>query len=696
MGTGFRGESLKMVPTWDVGMCRESELKRMDEKMRNQTIIVLLLALMMVAALNASADEPKNEDVVIRGAVTNSAGNEVPNVRLKVVRYRVYNYGQAGEWHDKEDEDDNIMTESDGTWEYSFGRYGDYEIFIYSSDTNFETTQKCIPRSYGDEGNWPAERGVLVVNSQNEFSGKDFLIHPRVSGAIPDRKEIPNSPNPNFKTSATGTKVYVGNTLVDTITSGETGYSFYPDEVGVGLTGSLFFSKPFHRFYNIYHPGELPTYDASHVKAAYATLSVSPYIDEDAPIGKSWTGSGEDLLGFLYFPLTPDNRVPNNPNIWVEMDFQLGSEIISRDDIYIMSDAFSDNPSFKINPDHDLTPSNGHIAQFQTPIQTCASGEVSLWVKTIVKYGDDSVRYVPVGIGDAWKTSTSNFDLFPDGVLNSWDVVELAPCIGLCPEDAEYQENGCECANFFPDEGDCIDLAEIGIFSNVYYMEGGKASLNYSTEVNVSGEICQDGDVSGCSGISVNSDSGWDAVLVEFEFGDGENIGLEWLPAPDFEGRSALTAIPNQANHWGLWVFGPSAGGDETVGRLVQVGDKSSVREAKWDGVFSFGAGGGRVNSQGDSLPDADKAIGAFPNPFNPQTTISFFLKDSRDAILEVYSVDGKRVKVLKTGHFLAGKHEVTWRGDDDMGRSVASGGYFFRLSGDHGATLQGKMTLIK
>ena len=84
-----------------------------------------------------------------------------------------------------------------------------------------------------------------------------------------------------------------------------------------------------------------------------------------------------------------------------------------------------------------------------------------------------------------------------------------------------------------------------------------------------------------------------------------------------------------------------------------------------------------------------------FPNPFNPQTVISFILPDSRPAVLTIFSVDGRVVRRLLDSQESAGHHEVTWNGCNDYGQPVASGTYFFRLSaGDYVETK--RMALIR
>ncbi len=86
----------------------------------------------------------------------------------------------------------------------------------------------------------------------------------------------------------------------------------------------------------------------------------------------------------------------------------------------------------------------------------------------------------------------------------------------------------------------------------------------------------------------------------------------------------------------------------------------------------------------------------AYPNPFNPQTTISFSLPERRGVWLRVFDVSGRLVRVLIGGDVQdQGRHETVWNGRDDAGRRVAGGAYFYRLdTGGYSETK--RMVLVK
>jgi hypothetical protein len=80
----------------------------------------------------------------------------------------------------------------------------------------------------------------------------------------------------------------------------------------------------------------------------------------------------------------------------------------------------------------------------------------------------------------------------------------------------------------------------------------------------------------------------------------------------------------------------------------------------------------------GDGLADAaaSSALRAFPNPFNPRTTVAFTLPRAGRARLAVYDLAGRRLAELVDGSFAAGRHAATWDGRDGRGREAPSGTY--------------------
>jgi hypothetical protein len=93
------------------------------------------------------------------------------------------------------------------------------------------------------------------------------------------------------------------------------------------------------------------------------------------------------------------------------------------------------------------------------------------------------------------------------------------------------------------------------------------------------------------------------------------------------------------------------------------------------------------------NVPSQYSLLQNYPNPFNAGTVIQFRLKDQADWKLSVYNITGQTVRSFSSNG--AGQIQVAWDGNDNAGRSLASGVYFYRLE-TRSFTATKKMTLMK
>ncbi len=97
----------------------------------------------------------------------------------------------------------------------------------------------------------------------------------------------------------------------------------------------------------------------------------------------------------------------------------------------------------------------------------------------------------------------------------------------------------------------------------------------------------------------------------------------------------------------------------------------------------------------GLNLPSTFELQQNFPNPFNPETVISYSLSRPSPVTLSIYNLLGQEITTLANETQAAGTHSIVWNGRDRDGRPVASGVYFYRLrAGDVEQTK--KMILLK
>jgi len=120
--------------------------------------------------------------------------------------------------------------------------------------------------------------------------------------------------------------------------------------------------------------------------------------------------------------------------------------------------------------------------------------------------------------------------------------------------------------------------------------------------------------------------------------------------------------------------------GEETLVVVTESGSDSYATETiqRIDFLFDFSSVEDPKNAAG-----LIKALHLFqnqPNPFSPETQISFELPRAGKVALAIYAPDGRLVRTLVAGEHLAGRHTVRWDGFDDAGRQVSGGVYFYRL----------------
>lgn len=83
------------------------------------------------------------------------------------------------------------------------------------------------------------------------------------------------------------------------------------------------------------------------------------------------------------------------------------------------------------------------------------------------------------------------------------------------------------------------------------------------------------------------------------------------------------------------------------------------------------------------------------PNPFNPNTTITFAVPEASEVKLAIYNMTGQLVRTLHSGVIAAGQHSVVWDGTDFRKAKVASRAYVYRLEAK-GFVISRKLTQMK
>jgi len=100
-------------------------------------------------------------------------------------------------------------------------------------------------------------------------------------------------------------------------------------------------------------------------------------------------------------------------------------------------------------------------------------------------------------------------------------------------------------------------------------------------------------------------------------------------------------------------------------------------------------------------IPSTFQLEANYPNPFNPETVISFQLPVSSEVKLAIYSITGQLVRTLVDGEMAVGRHSLHWDGRNELGRVVVAGMYLYKIvveseNGNHLFTQTRRITLLK
>jgi hypothetical protein len=120
---------------------------------------------------------------------------------------------------------------------------------------------------------------------------------------------------------------------------------------------------------------------------------------------------------------------------------------------------------------------------------------------------------------------------------------------------------------------------------------------------------------------------------------------------------------------------------------FYRLGDQDDAGQVTWHGPVM-------ALSPGKAIENVS-LLPARPNPARGPVTISYQLPQEGMVGLEVYDICGRKVRTLENSVKQAGSHSVAWRGDNQDGRLLPAGIYFYRLSAQ-GRELIQKLILVR
>lgn len=236
---------------------------------------------------------------------------------------------------------------------------------------------------------------------------------------------------------------------------------------------------------------------------------------------------------------------------------------------------------------------------------------------------------------------------------------------------------------------------ESGIFSDLWQFEGnadwlidnstaydgsfsarsGDINDNQSTTLKLELNVLEAGVISFYRKVSSEDSNNDDYDFMTF-FIDGVEQG-RWDGSADW---SEETYNVTTGNHTFEWIYQK----DQSV---------SSGDDCGWIDFVNLPVIDNSFTTE-ETLP-ALKILGNYPNPFNPDTTISFSIAEADQVNLQVFNARGQLVRTLLDEISLPGTIEVNWNGTDNTGSSVASGIYYYKIKTSKSNETK-KMVLLK
>ena len=209
-----------------------------------------------------------------------------------------------------------------------------------------------------------------------------------------------------------------------------------------------------------------------------------------------------------------------------------------------------------------------------------------------------------------------------------------------------------------------------------YSAKSGEIGNNSTSSLSIELEVSSDGEISFWKKVSTELNYDY------FKFSIDDNLQEQW--SGDVDWSESVYSV-NAGLHLFKWEYYKDGG-------VIGGGDCS------WLDYIIFPPVAGEVGSNEDLLPNVTKLFGNYPNPFNPETTISFSVKQTSSFVnIYIFNIKGQKVRTIPVN--LSGdedKGSVTWNGTDKNNQPVASGIYFYQLNVDDKVIASKKCLLLK
>jgi len=260
--------------------------------------------------------------------------------------------------------------------------------------------------------------------------------------------------------------------------------------------------------------------------------------------------------------------------------------------------------------------------------------------------------------GECGNTNVGTGDVTGDNNTNISDIIFL---IEKIVNTVQFTECEVIVSDVYPDNS--INIFDLIILVDIILGEGlARTDALVPTSLNL---------IQSLNNLSYNTDvSGLIGIELKLE----HNIGCEFNLTPD-----AFIADYKTSESITRMVIIIENGNE-----LFSSSEKFEVTE------FIVGSVNGEINTVLSIIPDEYSLSQAYPNPFNPKTTLSFAIPVDNEVTLSIYNLQGRDVATLIEGNMNAGYHSVVWDAN-----AYSSGVYFVKMMSGSYTNTQ-KLMLIK
>ncbi len=217
-----------------------------------------------------------------------------------------------------------------------------------------------------------------------------------------------------------------------------------------------------------------------------------------------------------------------------------------------------------------------------------------------------------------------------------------------------------DCAGDFSGDGNIDILDIVGVMNLILY---GPTRAEAATSANV---------IQNENGLQITSDGAIGGIQITLTHGSDFEIQLtddSYYGAFNSEnGKTILVVVGPETDE----IF-TSSGAYEIESLLIVAGDQY-------------------IDA---TIADNYALLSSYPNPFNPQTTITYELKLDGFVDVSIYNVLGQHIANLVNDHKNVGVYNVIWNGMEDSGSQAASGLYILKLTTEQDVVTN-KITLLR